>query len=200
MSSSLWRPQLRVPPAWSTGLVPRACTCRPPDSSDGALGELDQVLAAISARMGNGRRSVPLAGSRDCTNSDRPSDQEQLDHDKVRRPVAIRRPDPTRTELNHDQNRTQTRSTSTSTSTRTSFEPPSLAFCKVGLRPSLRPASRPVLGSSFLRDASRRASKGGVPPPWPHHTAHPPIGRGRATPSPFLTQYDEGRKIRAGDI
>jgi len=58
-SSSPWRPQLRVPPAWSTGLVPRACTCRPPDSSDGALGELDRVLAAISVRTGWGMAGAP---------------------------------------------------------------------------------------------------------------------------------------------
>ena len=40
-----------------TGLVPRACTCRKPALSDGV--------------EENGRHSVPRAGSRDCTDSEK---------------------------------------------------------------------------------------------------------------------------------
>ena len=73
-----------------------------------------------------------------------------------------------------------------------------LAFCKAGLCPSLRLAPRPVLGSTFLRGASRKASKGGVPPPRPHHTAHPPIGRGRATPPPSHSVRRRGEEDSGG--
>ena len=59
-------------------------------------------------------------------------------------------------------------------------KPPRPSFCSAGLRPSLRP----VPCSTPLRDGSRKVSKGGVPPPWPRHTAHPPIGRSCTTPPP----------------
>ena len=57
-------------------------------------------------------------------------------------------------------------------------------FYSPGLRPSLRLAPRHVPCSTPLRGVSRRVPKGGVPPPWPRHTAYPPIGRGCATPPP----------------
>ena len=49
---------------------------------------------------------------------------------------------------------------------------------------ALRSALRPVPCSTPLRGVSRKVSKGGVPPPWPRHTAYPPIGRRCATPPP----------------
>ena len=56
-------------------------------------------------------------------------------------------------------------------------------FCSPGLRPSLRLAPRPVPRSTPLRGVSRKVSKGGVPPPWPRHTAHPPMGSELPHPS-----------------
>ena len=75
-------------------------------------------------------------------------------------------------------------------------------FCSAGLRPSLRP----VLSSTPLRGVSRKVSKGGVPPPWPRHTAHPPIGSELRHPSPFSPSATTIRlkipagEIRAGDV
>ena len=70
-------------------------------------------------------------------------------------------------------------------------------FCSAGLRPSLRL----VLCSTPLRGASRKVSKGGVPPPWPRHTAHPPIGSELPHPSPFSPSATTIRlEIQAGEI
>ena len=81
--------------------------------------------------------------------------------------------------------------------TSTTNQPTSSApFCSAGLRPSLRPA----LCSTPLRGASRKVSKGGVPPPWSRHTAHPPIGSELLHPSPFSPSATTIRlKIQAGD-
>ena len=70
-------------------------------------------------------------------------------------------------------------------------------FCSPGLRPSLRLGPRPVPCSTPLRGISRKVSKGGVPPPWPRHTAYPPIGRRCATP-PLLIQYDDDPEEDSG--
>ena len=74
------------------------------------------------------------------------------------------------------------------------------AFCRVGLRPFSAPRPAPFLAPPSFETPPEGPRRGGVPPPRPRHTAHPPIGRGRATPLPLFTQFDEGRKIRAGVI
>ena len=52
-----------------------------------------------------------------------------------------------------------------------------------------------------LRGVSRKISKGGVPPLWPRHTAHPPIGSELRHPSPFSSRVTTIRlKIHAGEI
>ena len=85
-----------------------------------------------------------------------------------------------------------------------------LPCSNAGLRPSLHLAPRPIPCSTPLRGVSRKVSKGGVPPPWPCHTAYPPIGRGCATPPPshpvrrrsggrFAREKFE-REFQAGDV
>jgi len=137
------------------------CSCGPPDSTDGVLGKRTGFSGATSPLA----HGIPgLAhGSKGRRKGD--WQEQHLDDQPTNR-------DPRETAAAFDKKQHQHRSLLVR------------PFCNAGLRPSLRLAPRPVPCSTPLRGVSRKVSKGGVPPPWPCHTAYPPIGRGCATPPP----------------
>ena len=61
--------------------------------------------------------------------------------------------------------------------------------------------SAPALAPPPFEAFPERSRRGGVPPPWPRHTAHPPIGSELPHPSPFSPSATTIRlEIQAGEI
>ena len=137
-------------------------SCGPPDSTDGVLGETDGVFRRyLPARSRDSRAHARIERQKKgrlagTTDKKQGSD---IAGTKPRRPT-----NQPRRERQHTTNEPSS----------------SVPFVERGS--ALR--SAPFLAPPPLRGVSRKVSKGGVPPPWPRHTAYPPIGRRCATPPP----------------
>ena len=148
------------------------CSCRAPDSSDGVLGKWTGFRRDLSA---DGEGTVDARG-RERGMADPPSHQRGLGTAPTPNNPPTRNNTTATTRNNNSDNQEQPPGTLSSA--------PCLAFCKAGLRPSLRLAPRPVLGSTFLRGASRKASKGGRSSPLATSHRTSANRESRATPPP----------------
>ena len=196
-------PQLPAPPAWSVSscLAPHVLAAR---HHGRGFGERTGFSSAVSARTkrGSNRRysgKIGKIGERGKI-ADAPSHQRGLgttptpaNPRTITFSLSLHTVVCTKGPLSH--RRLYERSAKSRPSPRRSTP-----FVAWGSAPSLRP----VLCSTPLRGASRKVSSGGVPPPWPRHTAHPPIGSELPHPSPsHQARRDSGgstrREIQAGD-
>ena len=153
---------------------------RPPDSSDGVLGELDRVSPL--SRCGRGGEWQALRTGTAPTDSIRPV----LNRTNRRR----------RTPTEQNQNERCTTQRRTMHEPGNSLEPPFLAFCRLGLHPSSAPRPAPFLAPPSSRRFQKGLEEGACLPLGRVTSCIRQLGED-APPPPSFHSGDEGRLFRS---